>query len=72
MLACEQEELLWFPEKSEEEHALLEVLQAAHNLVFGEDSSTEINFDEIAVKFLPRKEDAPEGVCGDCIQWSWS
>ena len=72
MLACEQEELLWFPEKSEEEHALLEVLQAAHNLVFGEDSGTEINFDEIAVKFLPRKEDAPEGVCGDCIQWSWS
>ena len=72
MLACEQEELIWFEKNSKEEKALVEVLQAVNNLVFSDDSSTHINLDEIAVKWLPDKEHAPGGVCGDCIQWSWS
>ena len=72
MLACEQEELIWFEKNSKEAKALAEVVQAVNNLVFGDDSSTHIDLDEIAVKWLPTKEDAPEGVCGDCIQWSWS
>ena len=72
MLACEQDELMWFDKNSKEEKALVEVLQAVHNLVFGDDSGNRIDLDEIAVKWLPAKEHARGGVCGDCTQWSWS
>ena len=72
MLACEQDELMWFDKNSKEEKALVEVLQAVHNLVFSDDSGNRIDLNEIAVKWLPAKEHAQGGVCGDCIQWSWS